>query len=66
MIPRNRNIGPALIILAGCFWGSMGIFVRKLSSFDFSPIQIVSVRITIAALVFAVLLLIRDRRGFRI
>ncbi len=62
----KRNYGPLLIILAGCFWGSMGIFVRKLSTFGFSPIQIVSIRLTVAALVFALLLLIKDRSGFRI
>ena len=66
MKERKRNIGPALIILAGCFWGSMGIFVRRLSTFGFSPIQIVSLRITVAALAFSLLLLIKDRSGFRI
>ena len=66
MEKSKRNIGPLLIILAGCFWGSMGIFVRRLSTFGFSPIQIVSLRITVAALVFALLLLIKDRSGFRI
>ena len=66
MKERKRNIGPALIILAGCFWGSMGIFVRRLSTFGFSPIQIVSIRLTVAALVFALLLLLKDRSGFRI
>ena len=63
---NKRNIGPLLIILAGCFWGSMGIFVRRLSTFGFSPIQIVSLRITVAALAFSLLLLIKDRSGFRI
>ena len=62
----KRNIGPVLIILAGCFWGSMGIFVRRLSAFGFSPIQIVSLRISVAALAFSILLLIKDRSGFRI
>ena len=52
---NKRNIGPLLIILAGCFWGSMGIFVRRLSTFGFSPI-----------LAFSLLLLIKDRSGFRI
>ena len=66
MEKSKRNIGPLLIILAGCFWGSMGIFVRKLSTFGFSPIQIVSLRITVAALAFSLLLLIKDRSGFRI
>ena len=62
----KRNIGPVLIILAGCFWGSMGIFVRRLSTFGFSPIQIVALRITVAALAFSLLLMIKDRSGFRI
>ncbi len=66
MEKAKRNIGPLLIILAGCFWGSMGIFVRKLTEFGFSPIQIVAIRITVAALVFSLLLLIKDRSGFRI
>ena len=66
MATKNRNAGPLLIVLAGCFWGSMGIFVRKLSEYGLSPIQIVAVRITVAALAFSLLLLIKDRSGFRI
>ena len=49
----HKNFGPILIIIAACFWGSMGIFVRKLSEYGFSPIQIVSIRITLAALAFS-------------
>jgi len=63
---RKWNIGPILIITAGCFWGSMGIFVRKLGTYGFSSIQIVTIRVTLAAVVFSILLLIRDRSGFRI
>ena len=63
---ENRNIGIALIILASCFWGSMGIFVRKLGGYGFSSIQIVSIRVTIAALIFCIVLLIKDKKGFRI
>lgn len=66
MEKNKRNIGPVLIILAGCFWGSMGIFVRRLGAFGFTPVQIVSLRITVAALMFSLLLLIKDRSGFRI
>ena len=63
---NNSKLGIALIILAGCFWGSMGIFVRKLTTFGFSAFQIVSIRITLAALIFSLVLLIKDRRGFKI
>ena len=66
MLKSKRNIGPLLIVLAGCFWGSMGIFVRKLAEYGFSSVQIVSIRVTLAALVFAGLLLVRNRAGFRI
>ena len=58
--------GSILIIIAACFWGSMGIFVRNLSAFGFSAIQIVSIRITLAALFFALILLVKDRSGFKI
>ena len=66
MEKSQRNIGPALIILAACFWGSMGIFVRKLSAFGFSSVQIVSIRVTLAALFFCLLLAAKDRSGFRV
>ena len=45
--------GTALIITAGVFWGSMGIFVRALGKYGLSSIQIVCLRLTVAAVVFA-------------
>ena len=63
---KNTRIGPALIIIAGCFWGSMGIFVRRLGEYGFDSIQIVSIRVTLAALIFALVLIIKDRSGFKI
>lgn len=59
-------LGPILIILAGIFWGSMGIFVRKLGTYGFGPIQIVCIRVVLAALVFSLILLIKEPAGFRI
>ena len=67
MEKNNKTvIGSILIIIAGCFWGSMGIFVRKLGTYGFSSIQIVSIRLTLAAIIFALVLYIKDRKGFRI
>lgn len=64
---NNKSImGPMLIILAGCFWGSMGIFVRKLGTYDFDSIQIVSIRLTIAAIFFSLVLFVKERSGFKI
>ena len=58
--------GPAFIILAGIFWGSMGIFVRRLGTYGFTPIQIVCIRVVLAALVFCVVQFAKDPKGFRI
>ena len=66
MEKQKTNLGPLLIIIAACFWGSMGIFVRKLESYGFSAIQIVSIRLTLAALLFCLVQLIVDRSGFKL
>ncbi|MCR5282619.1 MAG: DMT family transporter [Lachnospiraceae bacterium] len=62
----ERKNGTVWIILAACFWGSMGIFVRRLGEYGFGSIQIVSIRVTIAALIFCLVLLLKDKSGFRI
>ena len=67
MEKNNKTaIGTILIIIAGCFWGSMGIFVRRLGIYGFSSIQIVSIRVTLAAVIFALVLYIKDRKGFKL
>lgn len=63
---NNSSAGPALIILAGVFWGSMGLFVRRLSAYGLSSIQITSIRLTLAAVLFSLILLIRGSGEFRI
>ncbi len=66
MAETRINKGSFFIILAGCFWGSMGIFVRRLGIYGFTSIQIVSIRVTLATLIFALVLLLKDRKGFKI
>ena len=66
MEKRRTNLGPLLIIIAACFWGSMGIFVRHLETYGFTAIQIVSIRLTLAAVLFSIILLFIDRSGFKI
>ena len=64
---KVRNyIGDILIIIAGLFWGSMGIFVRHLNDLGFTSIQVACLRLTTAGLIFAIILLIKDRKGFKI
>ncbi|MCR5420688.1 MAG: DMT family transporter [Lachnospiraceae bacterium] len=62
----RSKTGSILIIIAGILWGSMGIFVRRLSSYGFDPVQIVAIRITLAAVFFCLILFIKDPSGFRI
>ena len=44
----------------------MGIFVRKLGEYGFSSVQIAAIRLTLAAVGFSVILVIKDRKGFKI
>ena len=58
--------GQLLILLAGGFWGSMGLFVRRLNTLGFSSRQVACLRLTVGALVFVLLLLVLDRRALKI
>lgn len=63
---KNKNIGLFLIILAGIFWGSMGIFVRHLATYGFTSVQIASMRLITAAIFFTIILFIKEPSGFKI
>lgn len=52
------------ILGAGCLWGFMGLFTRKLSSFGFSSSDALVIRCGIAALFFGITLLLTDRKLF--
>lgn len=58
--------GTLLVIASGILWGLMGIFVRSLGALGFSSMQIVSLRVTIAVIILAIVLAVKDRRLFRI
>ena len=58
--------GPLLILIAGIFWGSMGLFVRRLQGFGFSSVEITCVRLRLAAVFFCLILLLRDPKAFRL
>ena len=66
MEKEKSHIGNILIIVAGLFWGSMGIFVHHLNDLGFSPIQVACLRLTAAGILFALILLVKDRKGFKI
>lgn len=63
---KHSVTGDILIIIAGLFWGSMGIFVRHLNGLGFSSVQVACLRLVTAGILFAVILLIKDPKGFKI
>ena len=64
---KKQNMGGTLLILlAGTFWGSMGLFTRPLNGYGLSALHLVFLRLGLGALLFALLLLLRDRAGLRI
>ena len=64
---KKQNMGGTLLILlAGTFWGGMGLFTRPLNGYGLSALHLVFLRLGLGALVFALLLLLRDRVGLRI
>ena len=66
---QNRfsdNGGSLLVITAGILWATMGIFVRQLTAYGLTSIQISCLRLTVAAAGYVIILLIRDPKAFRI
>ena len=63
---KHSFTGDILIIIAGLFWGSMGIFVRHLNGLGFTSVQVACLRLVTAGILFAVILLIKDPKGFKI
>ncbi len=54
------------ILVSAILWGSIGIFYRKLSSLGFAPMEIVQIRVTVAAAGMAVCFMATDRKKLRI
>lgn len=54
------------IILAGIGWGTSGIFLKNLVSYGFTPMQTTTVRAVVAAIAFALYVLLTDRKSFKI
>ena len=57
-----KKLAPFLVILAGCLWGPMGIFVRHLNAIGLEAMEIVEARsvLTAAAMIAALVLFRRD------
>lgn len=47
-----KKSAPVFVLSAGTLWGLMGLFVRKLGTYGFSPLQIACLRILFGAALF--------------
>lgn len=66
MIKSKKLIAGFLILLAGILWGCMGLFVRPLNEKGLTSWDIVFIRASLTTFFMAILLLVRDRKLFRI
>lgn len=64
----NKNFisGAGLIIIAGVFWGLMGLFVRSFTALGFGSAPVAFLRLGFGAVIFALIILIKDKGLFRI
>lgn len=61
-----KKVAVLLVVIAGTLWGMIGYFVRELQSQGLSSMQIVSIRMTVSAVVFSLFALIFKRDLFNI
>lgn len=62
----KKNIYSLCIVIGACLWGFMGVFRRTLGGIGLDSFGIVLVRCAVATLCFGVLMLFKDKNGFRV
>ena len=60
-IPERRGV--IAVLAAGCFWGSVGVFVRILDGLGYSPLTIVFARFSLAFAITVVALAVLGKTG---
>ena len=61
-----KKLAVFFVLLAGTLWGMIGIFVRRYTALGLSPLQSAALRITLAAVMFALFILLYKPKLFRI
>lgn len=61
-----KKLSPLWVIIAGCLWGTMGIFVRRFNDCGIESISIVFLRSLFTSLLVAVWMLFSDREKLKI
>ena len=60
--PISPALGTLFILLAGCSWGSIGIFIRTFNKLELGSMEIVALRAVFTAVFMALFLLVYDRK----
>ena len=63
---QKKEMAGLMVIAAGCLWGVIGLFSRKLSAVGFDAVQITALRSLVTAAGLFLLLFCKDRKLCRI
>lgn len=63
---KSKLISSFAILLAGCLWGSMGLFVRKYDAYNIVSFDIVAIRAVMTTLLMFVFLFVYNQKLLRI
>ena len=55
-----------MVIIGSSLWGGIGVFKNILGDVGFSPMEVVAIRVTTAAVALGLYMLIKDRSLFRV
>lgn len=62
----SKNKPVVAVILSGILWGVISVFIKKLSSYGFTSMQIVSLRMLFSAPIFSLIMFVRNPSLFKI
>lgn len=63
---NKTKLAPLYIILAGCLWGSMGLFVRRLGAMGLDSMEIVELRSILAVILLFAVTALRTPQQLRV
>lgn len=60
-----KKLSVIFILIAGALWGSSCLFVRQLTSLNFTPLQSTAIRVIFGALILNIMLIVKGK-GFKL
>ena len=63
---KNKSLCSCFVLIAAALWGSMGLFVRYFSAIGLGSMDVVAIRVLVAALVLPLAVAVMRPQGFRV